>query len=192
MISASGLEARLKQYAQSPKGKKRIKQYLEQRRADGNPLASGKRLVSMVSMEEAAKLLIAVIQKHIPDSIANVGNTLNNSSPIKRKDGSFEVKVAFDAGVLHRESLYYDEYDGIDNIVALLNNGYHARNHVYGWWDGHKDTPRNPYVDTDSWIRSKKDREALNFMQAAVAEFNSSYGEKYDVTAMLGDNYKTQ
>ena len=85
-------------------------------------------------------------------------------------------------------------YEGVDNIVALFNNGYHAKNFVYGWWDGHKATGDGVLrsgVDTDfAYVRSKKEREALRFIQQAVMDFNASYGAEYGVTAVEGIIYQ--
>ena len=96
---------------------------------------------------------------------------------------------------LHRDSLDNElGYDGIKNIVALFNNGYHAKNYVYGWWDGHRATGdgvlRSGYDNDFAWVRSKKEREPLRFIQQAVADFNASYGAEYGVTAIAGTAYE--
>jgi len=132
-----------------------------------------------------ASALMDMIKKRLPDSIAQVGNTLK-STPPKKVDGGYEVQIKFDKSALRRDSLGNDlGYDGIDNIVALFNNGYHARNYVYGWWNSHKSATG----DTYAWVQSKKEREPLRFMQDAVAEFNATYGAKYGIVVELGSDY---
>lgn len=86
--------------------------------------------------------------------------------------------------------------EGIDNIVALFNNGYHASDYVYGWWDGHQATASTLFRSGSdikanyAWVRSQKDREGLHFIQQAVDDFNGNYGAEYHVTATAGDVYQ--
>ena len=72
-------------------------------------------------------------------------------------------KTYFALGVffenLHRESLVPGRYSGVDNIVALFNNGYVASNYVRGIWKGH---------NNNKPIRSKIGRETLGFMQEGL------------------------
>ena len=109
-------------------------------------------------------------------------------------DGSSVIYVYF-GGDLHRDSLYSEGYDGVRNIVALLNNGYHAKDYVYGWRDNHAPTGDNSYRSggfnsQDAWIRSRKDREGLNFIGQAIQDFNGNYGADFNVTAVAGDDYE--
>lgn len=195
MINQATLEKKLEQWKNSPAGKKRIEKYLEDRRKSGLPLANGKHVVGQKEMIEMANALIAIIKERLPDSIASVGDSLKYTSPIKQADGGYKVMVQFDKTALHRDSLENDRgYDGIDNIVALFNNGYHAKNYAYGWWKGHKSLSRSGEFhdsadDEYAWVRSQKEREALHFMQDAEAAFNSLYGAKYNVMVELGSDY---
>lgn len=196
MISESAIMGKLQAYANTSVGKKCMKDCIQSARDSGRPLASGDKVVGKKQMLEMANALAGMIKKRLPASIAEVGETLTVSNPVRRPDGSYEVILSFDANALHRDSLENDHggYDGIDNIVALFNNGYQAKNYWYGWWDGHKPTREalgrsmTGYEDY-AWVRSKKEREALQFMQAAEAEFNSIYGEKCNVTVELGSKY---
>jgi len=196
MISDSAIMNKVNQFTNTSEGKKRIEKVIAKHRDSGKPLASGQRIVSVDEMKNLADILVETIRKHLPDSIRNIGDTLIGSQPIKRKDGSYEICIQFSKHALRRGSLFDDGYDGIENIVALLNNGYRASNYVYGYWDGHKSSGkaaselRNASGDNYAWIRSKKEREALQFMQKAIIEFNTIYGEKYNTTAELGSVYK--
>ena len=198
MISDSDIMKKLNAYAKTPTGKKRMGTCLKKAQETGKPLASGEVVPSKKHMSEMASALVEMIRRRFPASIADVGNTLTATKPIRKSDGSYEVTLKFDHGSLHRDSLENDlGYDGIDNIVALFNNGYHAKNYVYGWWNGHRPTGESVYRSGSTqgeyaWIRSEKEREALQFMQEAVEEFNTVYGSKYDVTVQLGSDYTTE
>ena len=78
--------------------------------------------------------------------------------------------------------------------MALLNNGAHAKDYVYGWWNNHSPSgsafARSMPNDDFAWVRSKKDRDALHFIQQAVNDFNGNYGAEYNVTAEAGEAYQ--
>lgn len=195
MISEGALASKIKAWQKTPAGQKRTKGYLDGLAATGGKTASGQVVVGQKQMEEAAQIFIQILQSKLPESIADVGKTLRSTAPKKVASSGYEVTVRFDTRALHRDSLDNDlGYDGIDNIVALFNNGYHARNYVYGWWDKHRPsgwalgrmaTPGEDFA----WVRSKKEREALQFMQEAAREFNAAYGDKYGVIVELGSDY---
>lgn len=194
MISESAIMGKLQAYANTSVGKKRMKDCIQNARDTGKPLASGEEVVGKKQMLEMANALAGMIRKRLPASIAEVGETLAVSNPVRRPDGSYEVILRFDSSALHRDSLENDlGYDGIDNIVALFNNGYHAKNYVYGWWNGHRPTGDSVYrsgaTGDYAWVRSEKEREALQFMQDAEAEFNATYASKYGVVVQLGSDY---
>lgn len=130
----------------------------------------------------------------LPESVMEHINGLESAGQIRKTPDGYEIALYFE-GDLHRDSLDNDlGYEGVDNIVALFNNGYHARNYVYGWWEGHKATGDGVLrsgVGTDfAWVRSKKEREPLHFIQQAVHDFNANYGADYGVTAVAGTAYE--
>ena len=184
----------LRSWANTSAGKKRMKDCLQSARDSGKPLASGEKVVGKKQMLEMANALAEMIRKRLPASISDVGETLTVGTPVRHPDGSYEVVLSFDASALHRDSLENDlGYNGIDNIVALFNNGYHAQNYVYGWWNGHRPSGESVYrsgtTGEYAWVRSEKEREALQFMQDAEAEFNTVYASKYGVVVQLGSDY---
>lgn len=76
------------------------------------------------------------------------------------------VNVSFDEEKMHRESLYPEKYhDGVQ-LDEIFNEGYSARAYAYGV---------NQYGDA---IYSKKQRDALYFVQRAVDNFNTKYKGK--------------
>lgn len=114
---------------------------------------------------------------------------LDDIGTIIQTEEGFEIPLYFE-GDLHRDSLDNDlGYEGINNIVALFNNGYHAQNYVYGWWDNHSPSGaaigHSLYNDNYAWVRSKKERDALKFIQQAISDFNGNYGSEYNITAVI-------
>jgi len=186
---------KLQAYANTATGKKRMKDCIKAARDTGGRLASGESVFGQKEMAEMGEALADMIRVRLPASIADVGKTLTCMPPVEHPDGSFEVVLKFDSDALRRDSLENDlGYDGINNIVALFNNGYHAKNYVYGWWNGHKPSSSEVSFRSGSdgdyaWVRSEKEREALLFMQDAVNDFNAVCGNKYGVVVQLGSDY---
>lgn len=196
MISEATIMAKIKQYSNTANGKEKMRKAVSNAISEGRQLSNGTKIANTQEMNNLADILISIIQSHLPDSIKSVGGTLTHGTPVGNTKRGYEVKINFDRAALHRDSLENDlDYEGIDNIVALFNNGYEASNYVYGWWNGHNATgeavSRSITMDEGyAWVRSKKNREALNFMQAAAEEFNAKYGSKYNVTVKLSSEYQ--
>lgn len=100
---------------------------------------------------------------------------MSHSSTPVMPDGSATASISL-GGDLFRPSLYPAGYGGVNNIVALFNNGYTASHHVYGSWHGNR-------------VRSRLSRPGLHFMQAAVADFNGGHGAANNIVARLSDEY---
>ena len=204
-INMSSIMSKVGAYSRSVSGKLRMKECIDKYAADGKgKTAGGGKVMTETDMLEAGAKLIQVLQEtaracDLPQSIMQHFNSLECSKPSKMPDGSTLMYVYFEDN-LRRESLddgingYTGE--GIDNIVALFNNGYHASDYVYGWWDGHQATASTLFRSGSdikanyAWVRSQKDREGLHFIQQAVDDFNGNYGAEYHVTATAGDVYQ--
>jgi len=204
-INMSSIMSKVGAYSRSVSGKLRMKECIDKYAADGKgKTAGGGKVMTETDMLEAGAKLIQVLQEtaracDLPQSIMQHFNSLECSKPIKMPYGSTLMYVYFEDN-LRRESLddgingYTGE--GIDNIVALFNNGYHASDYVYGWWDGHQATASTLFRSGSdikanyAWVRSQKDREGLHFIQQAVDDFNGNYGAEYHVTATAGDVYQ--
>lgn len=200
-FDAAAIMQRLNAWSETTAGAKRIQQVIDDyKKRNVHETAAGSRIISDQDMYVAAGKLINVLRSTARDyglapSVIALFDTLDHSSIIEMPDGSATIYVYF-TGDKHRDSLYPEGYEGgIDNIVALLNNGYHAGNYVYGWWDGHSDSAggytdlRNAGMDSSVWIRSRKDFDGLHFIQQAVRDFNGNYGSDYNVTAIAGEEY---
>ena len=198
-INIGSIMQKVDAYGRSVNGKLRMKECIERYAAEGvNKTAAGDKVITETEMWKAAAKLISVLKStaqscDLPASVMQHFDSLHCSEIYEMPDGSSVIYIYF-GGDLHRDSLYSEGYDGIDNIVALLNNGYHARNYVYGWWEGHSPTGDNSYRSggfdsNDAWVRSRKDRNGLGFIQQAVQDFNGNYGADFNVTAIAGDDY---
>jgi hypothetical protein len=199
-ININSIMSRVDEYAQSDVGRKRMNDYIQKKFSAGeNKTDSGTEIIPEERIYLAAAKFIQVLQSTVasydlPESVMQHISSMESGSILVSKDGC-ELPLYL-GGDMHRDSLEndYHEYGGIENIVALFNNGYHASNYVYGWWNNH--TPsggaigKSLYNDGFAWVKSKKDREALHFMQQAVDDFNGNYGSEYDVYVSLNSIYQ--
>lgn len=187
--------SKVEEWRNSSQGQAKIKQLLDENAKAGKPLSNGRYVFSDSRMRHMSDALVRMIRRRLPTSIADVGDTLSYSAPVEIEPGVYQVVLSFDADTIHRDSLDNDlGYEGIDNIVALFNNGYRAENRVYGWWNNHKPTTsdvsyRSGYGATEAWVPSKQERPALHFMQDAIREFEALYGKRYGVEIILGAEY---
>lgn len=106
---------------------------------------------------------------------------LEHSQPVKVGENQYQIEVWF-SGDLHRESLAPDEYPrGIDNIAALLNNGYPSdgavKSPVFGVWLGHY--PWN--------IPSLPMRDGTHFIDNAIRTYIANYAGEYGVISVTAD-----
>lgn len=202
------LQSKLDAYLRSTAAKKKIDAKMSEYYDSGaKHTASGASLVPEDRMMKASAKFMELLYKNalacdLPESVIKHIRDMCSVSPIQTTDG-FELPL-FLSGDLHRDSLDdgwgvgSNGYNGIDNIVALFNNGYTASNHVYGWWYGHRGTTPEVRFRSgdlgfgdvgDAWVRSKISREPLHFIQQTIADFNGNYGADYDVTAVAADIY---
>ncbi len=197
-INLNSIMAKVSAYSRTDSGKAKMRAVVQQYKANGTGRTNGGgKIVTEVDMRAAAAKMIGVLRSTaqsygLPASVMKHFDHLDYSKIFEMPDGSAVIYVYF-ADDLHRDSLYSDGYDGVRNIVALLNNGYHAKDYVYGYWDGHSTAGASQFdirsTDTDVFIRSRKDREGLQFIQQAIRDFNGNYGADFNVTAFAGDDY---
>lgn len=133
----------------------------------------------------AAAKFIEVLQNEIRDLEASSGfaegklghtavsalEKLEHGSPRKIGRNKYQIEVWFSEN-LHRDSLAPDFFDkGIDNIAALLNKGYTAKQPIYGVWMGHSSFN----------IASLPQRSGAQFIQNAVRNYMANYANEYGV-----------
>lgn len=199
-MNLASLQQKLDAWEKSPEGQKRIQDTIDRYRKEGRKFTNaGSPLDGKARLIEAADKMISCLRSAatdagLPVSVRAHFDSLDYTNPVEVGDGKYMVSVYF-SDDLHRDSLENDlGYEGIDNIIALFNNGAHAENFVYGWWNNHSPSgeavSRSMPGDSYAWVRSKKDREGLHFIQQAVNDFNGNYGSMYNVTAKAGSDYK--
>lgn len=204
-INIDSIMGKVEAWSKTEEGKRRINEVIERYRKEGRTkTAAGSDIPTVKRMEEAANKLIETLRSYAcdlqesADSVKKHFDSLYPSAPIKRNDGKTVIYVYF-RDDLSRDSLEDGDGgrtgEGAENIVAVLNNGARAEDFAYGWWDGHD--PTGYALDRSggdlkpgyAWVRSKKNREGLHFINKAVDEFNKKYGAQYHVTADAGDTY---
>lgn len=191
-INMDSIMRKLNAYVKSSDGQTATKEYIADCIAKGIRIKGGvsgsggvSSLVTVVDMEDAAKKLISSIQNQarsfgLDGSITALTDSLTHSPPEKQADGSYEVSIFF-TGDKHRESLYPKGYpEGVDNIIALLNNGFRIgadKKQAFGMWHG-------------QMTRGLRTREGLHFIQEAVFEFNNTYGDAYRAAVWVDPIYE--
>ncbi len=197
-INLNSVMRKVTAYSRTDTGKEKMREVIQRYHTDGvRKTGAGGKIITETDMWTAASKMIDVLRMEaksydLPASVMRHFDSLECSKIYEMPDGSSVIYIYFEDD-LHRDSLYSDGYDGVRNIVALLNNGYHAKDYVYGDWDGHSPTGESKFdgrsIDTSAYIRSRKDREGLQFIQQAVRDFNGNYGADYNVTAIASDQY---
>lgn len=190
-LNMSSISSKVKAFSETKKGQKLMNDALTKR---GSALSGGGSVSGTEKdMLSAANTLLSLIRDEaasysLPASVMQHFDNMKVGKVIKRKDGSMEVSISL-GGNLHRDSLYRDKYDGIDNIVALLNNGYGTdgsslSTRPFGEWVGHETK------DGYDYVYGRETIPGYGFMNKAVQTFNRSYGESFNVTATLSDDYR--
>jgi len=131
------------------------------------------------SVTEAAEAFIDVMKSEVAGANASglIGeygmsalNDLEHDSPGKSGKNTYQIGVSFTTDH-HRSSLAPDRYDGVDNIIALLNRGYSAGGTVYGKWHGKQ-------------IASKMSRPGAHFVENGVSNFMGSRARECGVKSI--------
>lgn len=176
MLSESYIMKLVEKYAKSPAGKAEIKKQTGITYTEKNPSAE------LIPYGEQMKM---VLYKYIHELIRSITpDDIIVEKPYQDVDGLWKLKLSFREGALHRDSLYEDEYDGVNNIVLLFAKGYHARDYAYGhWW-----LPNQTWYGAGDFVnvRSRKDRDGNDFLIRAVSEFNRTIGKDFAHAELLG------
>lgn len=185
-LSTAGVMSKLNEFANSPEGKKLMSDRIRSYKNGSDPHVSatgrtygGGKIMTDKQMIAAAKKLIAIVRSTaassgLPSSVMEHIESLDYTMPFELPDGSKGIQIYISDNP-KRESLYPQKYAGVDNIVAIFNNGYTAGNFVYGKWHGNN-------------IRSLDKRQGSFFMQKAIDQFLSTYSE-FDISVDLSPEY---
>lgn len=198
-INMSSIMSKVRRYATSKDGKKRMSEVLEKYRKEGrDKTEGGSEVLTQAKMTELAVELISILKTtaasyDLASSIMQHFDTLDYIFQ-DLGDGRFECYIYFNDD-LSRDSLEtdYNQREGINNIIALFNNGYVASAPKYGWWDGHTPTGESGYRSglnsTSAYVKGTQARPSLRFMQTAIEDFYSRYAKRYAMTVVLDDEY---
>ena len=194
-INEQSILSKTHAFIKSQRGQRRIKTVLKQAMQNGGVLPSGRKVIDEIDIALAVTEFLSLLRAYaadLPDSVYKPIVEAYDGTPVYTPRGC-EVPIYF-AGDMSRESLEDGEYgrtgEGVDNIVAVFNNGAHARATAYGWWTS--ESVRTPYslksAGGDSvWVPSKKDRAPMQFIQRAVNDFNSGWGKDNGVHISAAD-----
>lgn len=186
-IDERSIMSKLNAYAKTSAGKKKMEAKIQSYRNGSDPgvRSSGRTygggvIVTEREMMDAATELVSMLRSaaasvNLPVSIMEHIESFRVLPPKIEPDGSATVEI-YMADSPARASLYPEKYDYVDNIVAIFNNGYTAKNKVYGKWHGVN-------------VSSLDKRQGLFFMQKAVDAFIDKYGSKLNVTVSLDPIY---
>lgn len=189
-INSNKISKKFASYSRSHNADKKIDSYIDDSIRDGKKING---LVTPESMNEAAAKMIDVIRSvahtySLPDSVMELFDAAHIVSYNYKPNGIASVFIGFgntnSSSDLGRESLYPQGYpDGVDNIIALFNNGYKASGTVYGMWRPHGSAKA-------IHVKSKQERPQLDVIADIIRTFNSNYSSDYNCEAVAGDDYK--
>ncbi len=166
------LDGALTAWAKSPQGQAKIKAAQKAAQKSGKSFGVGGNPPSFYAEE-----FIKILKEEIANQGFEYGQYLDwTDMGYDSAADKYEIHVNFMHEMMDRKSLYPEGYpDGVDNIAALMNTGYQAKDYVYGTMpDGRRG-------------RSLKERPGAMFMQLAVSKFNALYGK--NAVADYSDDY---
>lgn len=190
---------KVNKYANSKEGKSKVKTIIDDYVFKGvNKTDEGSEILTKAKMTDLTIELIDIIKRSakscdLPDSVMAHFDSLDYIVQ-DLDDNKFEFCIYFKED-LSRESLEtsYNQGEGINNIIALFNNGYVASAPKYGWWNGHAPSGESVYRsgvgDTSAYIQGMQARPSLLFMQRAVSDFYNKYKNIYPINIILNDDY---
>lgn len=180
-VNMSSIMSKVNAYMESDEGKNRSQAVVDQYVKQGKRVtAAGSKVLTTAEMTDLSNKLAAQVAAmangYVAESVSGLIETLTPGKPVQVGPLEYSIELTF-TGNKHRDSLQPQNYSGIDNIIALMNNGYDAPNakYVQGYWHG-------------VYTHGLPHREGLGFMQAAVNDFNNTYGH-LGVHAELSSEY---
>ena len=179
MLSEQQILSLVKQYAKTATGKQEIAKRIKGK-FDPRVTTAAAHRRSIQQMTQIGDDMKEILFKKISKVIRSIKkDDIIVGKPV-RQGAQYTLSISFNEDALRRDSLNPELYpDGVTNIVKLFINGYDARGAVYGVWKGHG--------DKEIW--SLRHRDPGDFMEKAVAEFNTKYAGT--ATAETSAAYKT-
>lgn len=175
----SSIQAKAEAYLKTKDGKMKVKRAINDaiKKNSFNGAYAPKEVGNLFALTLVQEILSLAVPSGSDVSGGSLGPSalealteINVSEPVECGDGLYSVEISF-AGDLSRQSMSPKKYGGIDNIAALLNNGYSASKSVHGVWHGE-----------DKW--SLVERNGANFIGSTVAHFSRNK-DKYNIKDII-------
>lgn len=186
-VNLGSISGKIKKYCDTTPGKAKVKSQLTDRRGvnlvkyDGRMIPANEfaYMIAEDFYDELVDLgweaLPLPSQQSVRDNIANTTVT-ETPSCIGEYGDMYFWSVGLTIGGTDKKFLYRNSFrrspegtartgDGVDNIVALFNNGVNASARVYGYWDGHG----------EGKYASAQTRPSLEFIQEAARNVVNRY-----------------
>ena len=168
-----GINEKLAAWVKSPAGQKKLRASQRAAARSGKQFGSGESQKKLAT--HFADKLMDILASHITEAGYDFADYLGVVHAETNESGQLEVHINFDPEDIRRPSMYEAGYpEGVYDIVALMNRGYRADDHVYGQWRG-------------ASVKSVQARDGLHFLEAAIEEFNTRYAGT--ATAILNEKY---
>ena len=182
-INEESIQEKAEQYLKTRKMRKKIWQKTDDYMIRGIPVATdgaGQQQPACKAGDSYIKMFRRVINDDARAGLLGSAgvDTLSTAlltEPVERVRDKYYVHVLLFERGMHRDSLVPAVYDGVDNIVELLNEGYIANRSVYGYWHG-----------VPTW--SKAVREGAHFIEDSQFKFFTNFPE-YNVKRIETDYY---
>ena len=198
-ISLGSIESKVEAWSKSKEGQRRINEVISgYRKAGKSRTAAGGIVFGDEDMIQLASEFIDILKAEagssgLKDSVLKHFDSLIADPPVQSgtgRDGEdmFCVNIRF-ADDLKRDSLDndgYHDYPGVNNIVALFNNGVDAAATTYGLWKKHAPTGAAIIRSTadSAWAKTEPVRPPLQFIQRAVDIFQKKYSNVVGFTVI--------
>ena len=202
VINFASISKKVEEYCASERGREKLNKQLTDSKG-ANLIKYNGRMISATDFaymiaedfyDELVSLAYEALQLSTQQSVRdNIANTTVTEIPSCTGEygGTYYWSVGITIGGTSKRFLYRDSFrerpnssvrtgDGIDNIVALFNNGVGADGAVHGYWDNHG----------DDMYWSRMIRPSLGFIQEAARNVVEMYKRRgYFISIDISGEY---
>lgn len=173
-IDMDSIMKKVKAYSESPNGQEEMEKATINKMETSGGSA---KFMNIMEIGHLASILVETIawaaEARFPKGVSEPLNDFIIFDPVLAEINDsyiwYEVDIVYSSPEgLYRPSLAIDKEgnrrtgEGVKNIVALLENGYHANAPVYGYWEGHSD---------DKKIKSLQHRSGAGVINEEVTKW---------------------
>lgn len=188
LINMSSISSKFEAFTKTDECKKMVKDKINEYVSSGvKKTASGSYILTEERMRDIADQLILCIQRvvimynrthDIPDDMLDLFDYLRHDDPRRViSAGGLEgylINLSFNVD-LYRPSLEPQNWDGVDNIIKLFDEGYCTTQFFDSRGVRHNKQVRGEWKTIGKVVYSTPYRRHLGFMQEAIDEFNEMY-----------------